>query len=122
MVYSLFRALPGDRAFLPPSPPRSLLLKNLTPASRRQDHTASPSVSAPFVIGTSTSTAPRPASVTIASRPFGWDETAAINEVIWVRGKGNIFGEGGLTGESVSGAVRIYRYCSAQRKRARTKC
>jgi hypothetical protein len=44
---SLFRALPGDRAFLPPSPPkklaRSLLLENLTPASGRQDHTTSPS-------------------------------------------------------------------------------
>ena len=37
------RALPGDRAFLPPSPLRSLLLKNLTPASGRQDHTTSPS-------------------------------------------------------------------------------
>ena len=42
---SLFRALPGDRAFLSPSPPRSLLLENLTPASRRQDHTTSPSAS-----------------------------------------------------------------------------
>jgi hypothetical protein len=41
--YSLFRALLGDRAFLPPSPPRSLLLRNLTPASGRQDHTTSPS-------------------------------------------------------------------------------
>jgi hypothetical protein len=44
---SLFRALPGDRAFLPPSPPkklaRSLLLENLTPASGHQDHTTSPS-------------------------------------------------------------------------------
>src|SRR6202162_5331858 len=37
------RALPGDRACLPPSPPRSLLLENLTPASGRQDHTTSPS-------------------------------------------------------------------------------
>jgi hypothetical protein len=45
MVYGLFRALPGDRAFLSPSPLRSLLLKNLTPASRRQDHTTSPSAS-----------------------------------------------------------------------------
>src|ERR1700682_310300 len=43
------RALPGDRAFLPPSPPRSLLLKNLTPASGRQDHTPSPSASSTFV-------------------------------------------------------------------------
>ena len=45
----LLRALPGDRAFLPPSPLRSLLLKNLTPASGRQDHTTSPSASAPPV-------------------------------------------------------------------------
>jgi hypothetical protein len=44
--YGLFRTLPGDRAFLPPSPPRSLLLKNLTPASRCQDHTTSPSANA----------------------------------------------------------------------------
>src|ERR1039458_5754381 len=43
MVYGLYRALPGDRAFLPPSPLRSLLLKNLTPASGCQDHTTSPS-------------------------------------------------------------------------------
>jgi hypothetical protein len=39
---SLFRDLPGDLALLPPSPLRSLLLKNLTSASRRQDHTTSP--------------------------------------------------------------------------------
>jgi hypothetical protein len=41
--YGLCRTLPGDRAFLSPSPLRSLLLKNLTPASRRQDHTILPS-------------------------------------------------------------------------------
>ncbi len=34
-------SLPGDRAFLPPSP--ALLSANLTPASGRQDHTTSPS-------------------------------------------------------------------------------
>src|ERR1700691_2712923 len=45
MVYGLLRALLGDRAFLPPSPLRSLLLKNLTPASGRRDHTTSPSAS-----------------------------------------------------------------------------
>src|SRR5207245_11068987 len=41
-LYGLLRALPGERAFLPPSPLRSLLLKSLTPASRCQDHTTSP--------------------------------------------------------------------------------
>jgi hypothetical protein len=39
------RALPGDRAFLPPSSLRSSLLKNLMPASGHQDHTTSPSAS-----------------------------------------------------------------------------
>ena len=41
--YGFLRALLGDRALLPPSPPRSLLLENLTPASGRRDHTTSPS-------------------------------------------------------------------------------
>jgi hypothetical protein len=49
MVLQLIRALPGDRALLPPSSLRSLLLKNLAPASGRQDHTISPSASAAFV-------------------------------------------------------------------------
>jgi hypothetical protein len=40
--YGLFRALPGDRACLPPSPTNCSV--DLTPASGRQDHTASPSV------------------------------------------------------------------------------
>jgi hypothetical protein len=51
MVYGLFRALPGDRALLPPSLAESSST-NLTPASRRQDHTSWPSASVPFVIGT----------------------------------------------------------------------
>src|SRR2546423_15710567 len=41
-LYGLLRALPGGAGLLSPSPLRSLLLKNLTPASRRQDHTTSP--------------------------------------------------------------------------------
>src|SRR3979490_1899672 len=49
MVYGLFRALPGDRAFLPPSP--ALLSANLTPASGCQDHTTLPSASGAFVKG-----------------------------------------------------------------------
>ena len=47
--YGLFRALPGERALLPPSLLRSLLLRNLAPASRRQDHTTSPSARPAFV-------------------------------------------------------------------------
>ena len=48
---------------------------NLTPASGRQDHTTSPYASAPFVKGTSASTASHPALVTIAKRPSYRDGT-----------------------------------------------
>jgi hypothetical protein len=41
----LYRALPGDRALLPPSS-RGKIRKHLTPASGCQDHTTSPSASA----------------------------------------------------------------------------
>jgi hypothetical protein len=48
--YGLLRALPGDRAFLPPSSLRSVCFsKNLTPASGRQNHTTSPYATVPFV-------------------------------------------------------------------------
>ena len=66
--YGLCRDLPGDRAFLPPSLANEFA--NLTPASRRQDHTILPSANkalsseAPLA-----ATASSPASVTIAIRP-----------------------------------------------------
>jgi hypothetical protein len=47
---------------------------NLTPASRRQDHTTSPSACRrPRRLAPPASTAPRPAFVTIAKRPSEWD-------------------------------------------------
>jgi len=56
----LFRALPGDRALLPPSPCGLKVLsspvepneppQDLTPASRRQDHTTSPYASSAVVL------------------------------------------------------------------------
>jgi hypothetical protein len=67
---SLYRALPGDRALLPPSSLRSLLLKNLTPASGCQGHTTSPSASGALVCSAiSVHRIPRSTSVTIAKRP-----------------------------------------------------
>jgi len=45
------RALPGDRACLPPSPRNAKHCRELMPASGHQDHTTSPSAIAPFVIG-----------------------------------------------------------------------
>src|SRR6266516_932308 len=77
--YGLYRALPGGPGSLSPSPVRSLLLTNLTPASGRQNHTILPYASVPFVKGTSTSTASHPASVTIAKRPSYRDGTKSID-------------------------------------------
>jgi hypothetical protein len=77
------RALPGDRAFLPPSSLRSLLLKNLISASGYQDHTTSPSAGFARSSGAiPASTASRPTSVTIAKRPFvgtGWRGSIAVS-------------------------------------------
>src|SRR3981081_1983840 len=92
----LFRALPGDRALLPPSP-RGLAHRDpvgpetspqdLTPASGRQDHTTSPSAATSLVSvlliahgpkpalpshraqNAAASIASHPASVTIMIRP-----------------------------------------------------
>ena len=62
------RALPGDRAFLSPSLANESA--NLTPASRRQDHTTSPSASKTLSSeAPPASIASSPASVTIAIRP-----------------------------------------------------
>src|ERR1700674_703157 len=76
------RALPGDRACLPPSPPRSLLLENLTPASGRQDHTASPSAS--HAIRLLTCRVHRIPSRVRDDRepPLQWDETTTDKQVI----------------------------------------
>jgi hypothetical protein len=47
----LWRALPGDRAFLSPSPARWMsIVTNLMPASRHQDHAISPSAAASLVV------------------------------------------------------------------------
>src|SRR5674476_1481614 len=52
---------------------RKSLPANLTPASRRQDHTILPSASqAPSSEAPLAATASSPASVTIAIRPFKW--------------------------------------------------
>jgi hypothetical protein len=90
MVYGLFRALPGDRACLPPSPAkvasrkldasvgasgphdfavRGRLRQRLRRAWYPSAEALAKAGSAPFVIGASASTASRPAAVTIACRP-----------------------------------------------------
>src|SRR5258707_15411045 len=85
--YGLLRALPGDQACLTPSP--ALLITDLTPALGRQNDTTWPYASALFVNCAAASTASRPASVTIASRPsdgtgpnrYSADFTPASSEI-----------------------------------------
>ena len=60
------------------APRKRELLKNLTPAFGRQDHTSLPYASAPFVIGTAASTASHRTFVAIASAPLS-GETGRLN-------------------------------------------
>jgi hypothetical protein len=62
------RALPGDRALLPPSS-AEMASANLMPASGHQDHTTSPSALALSSEAPPASTASRPAFVTFAKHP-----------------------------------------------------
>ena len=71
------RALPGDR--LVDTVASGVASADLTPAPRCQDHTTSPFALVLFVNSTAASTASRPASVTIASRPsVGRDRNAIV--------------------------------------------
>src|SRR5450755_3715325 len=98
----LLRALPGDRALLPPSPARRVsVFASLAPASGRQDHTASPSARSAArprkEIAHSTPRPPqsRSAFVTIAIRPSG--ERNGTNETTDLGYSGSgIFFETGL--------------------------
>jgi hypothetical protein len=93
--YGFLRALPGDRAFLPPSLVNSST--NLAPASGRQNHTTSPSVD---------STARRAApSASIASRstfrddrdtPLLWVRDGRISKTVSTKSRSEIFLRAGL--------------------------
>jgi hypothetical protein len=95
------RALPGDRALLPPS--LASFPASLTPASGRQDHTTSPSAScAARLAAPSASTASRPAFRDDREPPLcgtGRDGSIAVS----TKSKSEIFFERGLdaTGKSV---------------------
>ena len=94
------RALPGDRACLSPS--SAVFSANLTPASRRQDHTTSPSASARFVKRAArVHRIPHPTFVTIAKRPSSGNGTAGDIDLIWVNREAEYFCKWGWTGKSV---------------------
>jgi hypothetical protein len=89
----LLRALPGDRACLPPSSADNSA--NLTPASGHQDHTTSPSASLRVrQCAARVHRIPCPTSVTIAKRPFVWDGMAMDIKLIRIRKNRNIFSKG----------------------------
>src|SRR6266576_2505702 len=115
------RALLGDRALLPPSPCGLKVLsspvepneppQDLTPASRRQDHTTSPSASSAVVLHAANRSrrAIRPALASHAQHcrvhrtpprvrddhdtPLWWGGMATVLELIWVRWQQIFFGK-----------------------------
>jgi hypothetical protein len=91
------RALPGDRALLSPSLANKSA--NLTPASRRQDHTTSPSASKTLSSqAPPASIASSPASVTIAIRPSSGVDGCGY-KLICDFGKTEYFFDGDWTGQ-----------------------
>jgi hypothetical protein len=106
------RTLPGDRAFLPPSPARRVgAVANLAPASGRQDHTASPYASRPrSSVALLASTASHPTFVTIAIRPLarrGSRDPTTFSE----KRKKNIFHFGTGRPDQIEPAREI-RFCA----------
>ncbi|SHH95364.1 hypothetical protein SAMN05443248_7064 [Bradyrhizobium erythrophlei] len=95
MVYGLYRALPGDRLF--DTVVGEMTSTNLTPASRRQDHTSSPSAFSALV--RSTARVHRiPLRVRdVRETPLCWNGTAVDIQVIWVFGKTEYFFKRGWT-------------------------
>src|SRR6266436_9033376 len=99
MVYGLLRALPGDRAFCHRHQ-RKLVFADLTPASRRQNHTTSPSASGALVSSTVGVHRIPPRVRDDRDTPLGWDETKRIIKVICLFGKSEYFCKRGWTGKS----------------------
>jgi hypothetical protein len=115
------RALPGDRALLPPSPCGLKVLsspvepneppQDLTPASRRQDHTTSPSASSAVVLHAANRSrrAIRPALASHAQHccvhrtpprvrddhdtPLWWGGMATVLDLIWGKWEQKYFSE-----------------------------
>src|SRR5256884_8557044 len=97
MVLRLTSCSSRRTAFLPPSPLRSLLPKNLTPAPRRPNHTTSPYASRTLACARFASIASHRAFVTMASAPQ-LGETGGVMELIWPAAEAEYFCANGWTG------------------------
>src|SRR3954471_1457229 len=93
--------------------------QSLTPASRRQDHTTSPSAFSPVRQRClMASIASRPASVTIASAPW-WDETARLGKCFAAKTNAFIFSIGAGQVICPSGTERCGAVALAHNSRRR---
>jgi hypothetical protein len=111
----LLRALPGEPGLLSPSPRNAKHCRELTPASGRQDHTASPSANSSHALRSGpAATAPCPAFVAIASRPSCWDRMARGHKGDLPDGARGIFGACFREGETLGVVSR----CRLVRSRA----
>ena len=94
-LYGLLRALPGERLFCHRRPPRSLLLRDLTPAPRRQDHTTSPYASRhPRQSWRPRPPQPVPTFVTMANAPLAGQDAAIHSGDLPDGLSGKFFAEG----------------------------
>jgi hypothetical protein len=122
-----FRALPGDRAFLPPSP-RGFLSAKLDASvgtsgphdfAVRDQHRSSSRYCRVHRI-------PRPTSVTIAIRPSCGPGWLRVVSVIWVRREDNYFCARGWTafplicpsGKIGSRYLHVHRHCEERERRS----
>src|SRR5712664_1871306 len=156
--YGLFRALPGDRALLPPSPCGLKVLsspvepneppQDLTPASRRQDHTTSPSASSAVVLHAANRSrrAIRPALASHAQHcrvhripprvrddhdtPLWWGGMARVLDVIWGKWEQKYFSENqknnltrnSPTGKSLDSGESKFRSCPGRGEACSRRC
>ena len=99
--YGFLRALPGDRLYCHRRCAKTFP-HNLTPASGRQDHTTSPSASAPLVFARcSRPSHPVPNVRDDRETPLWRDGMARYEPVIWVRDQQQMLRHIGTTGKSV---------------------
>src|SRR6202051_4035551 len=100
MVYGLFLALPGDRAFLPPSPAKVAFRELDASVGASGPHVFAVRITRRSSSSASASTASRPAAVTIATRPsVGRDSESYSSDLGF--GKTEIFLQRGLDSEFI---------------------
>jgi hypothetical protein len=90
------------------------ILRSLTPASRRQDHTTSPSASQAHLVKSAARVHRIPPRVRDdRDTPLMWDETAEVIEVIWVRMESKYFCKEGWTGQITLNRLKKLNFARA---------